>query len=130
MLNAARRSLQPAIGASSLVAAARIVLGPPRLAVAAGYFEGGVPTIAQAEAVMALLTWIVIVAVLVASFVALMRALRHGPSTRTPSRALLFMLASAVLLVVAVVHRSAGETPTGCCSSTPSLTQEAADLAR
>lgn len=126
-----RRTLPTTVLALLLLAAAFLVLGRPDPGQAARFFGGGIPTIEEGEAVVALISWIVVAAIAAISIAGSLHALTRSDILRQRSRrAVLAFAAGLLLLVVAVVQRSLPATVSVCCGDQTAAAQEAQSLGR
>ena len=126
-----RRSLPAAAVAAALIITAMRVLGPPDPGLAAGFFGGGVPTLEEGEAVVSLLSWIVIVLVAVFCIGGTVRSLSKSELVQERSRrSVLVLVAGLLLLGVAFVHHELPQPSNLCCGADAAAIQEAARLAR
>ena len=126
-----RRTLPSAALAILLLGAALAVLGTPDPGQAARFFSGGVPSIQQGEAVVSLISWIVIAAIALFCVAGSLRALTRSDVVRQRSRrATLVFVGGVLLLLVAVVQRSLPAHVDMCCGDTSAAAQQAASLER
>lgn len=126
-----RRTLPSAALAVLLLAAAFAVLGLPDPGQAARFFSGGLPTIQQGEAVVSLISWIVVATIALFCVAGSVRALTRSDIVRQRSRrATLVFVGGLLLLLVAMVHHSLPAHIDMCCGDTSSAAQQAANLGR
>ena len=126
-----RRTLPATVLALLLLAAAYLVLGRPDPGQAARFFAGGIPTMEDGEAVVALISWIVVAGIAAISIGGSLRALTRSDVLRQRSRrAVLAFAAGLLLLLVAVVQRSLPATVSVCCGDQASAAQEAQSLGK
>lgn len=124
-----RRTLPALALAIALTVAALVVLGQPDPAAAARFFAGGEPSIADAEAVVTLITWVVIAATAIGCLAISLRALTHSDLMKQRSRrAALFCAAGVLLVGVALIQRSLPASVNACCADELSAAQEAETL--
>ena len=126
-----RRTLPATALALLLLAAAFFVLGRPDPGQAARFFSGGIPTIEEGEAVVALISWIVVAGIAAISIGGSLHALTRSDVLRQRSRrAVLTFTAGLLLLLVAVVQRSLPATVSVCCGDQAAAAQEAQSLGK
>ena len=126
-----RRTLPATVLALLLLAAAFLVLGKPDPGQAARFFAGGFPTMEDGEAVVALISWIVVAAVAAICVAGSLRALTRSDVLRQRSRrAVLAFAAGLLLLLVAVVQRSLPPTVSVCCGDQAAAAEEAQSLGK
>lgn len=126
-----RRTLPATALGLLLLAAAWFVLGRPDPGQAARFFGGGIPTIEEGEAVVALISWIVVAGTAAISIGGSLRALTRSDILRQRSRrAVLTFSASLLLLLVAVVQRSLPASVSVCCGDQNAAAQEARSLGK
>lgn len=126
-----RRTLPATALALLLLAAAFFVLGTPNPGQVARFFGGGIPTIEEGEAVVALISWSVVAAIAAVSIGGSLRALTRSDVLRQRSRrAVLAFAAGLLLLLVAVVQRSLPATVSVCCGDQTAAAQEAQSLGK
>lgn len=126
-----RRTLPSAALAILLLAAALAVLGVPDPGQAARFFSGGVPSLQQGEAVVSLISWIVVGAIALLCVAGSVRALTRSELVRQRSRrATLVFVGGALLLLVGVVQRSLPAHVDMCCGDTFAAAQQTANLER
>lgn len=126
-----RRTLPSTAMALLLLGAAFVVVGKPDPGAAARFFAGGVPTLDEAEAVVALFAWTVIAAIAVYCVGGSLRAITRSDIVRQRSRRAGLVLAAGLLLfAVAAVQRSLPASVSVCCGDEASAAQEAANVAR
>lgn len=126
-----RRTLPGAATAVALIVIATRVLGAPNPGLAAAFFRDGVPTLEEGEAVVALLSWALILVVAGCSVGGSLRALGSSEMVRDRSRrSLLVMIAGVALFVAALVQREVPQPSSLCCGSDAAAIQQAASLAR
>ncbi|HEX6539124.1 MAG TPA: hypothetical protein VF155_08095 [Candidatus Dormibacteraeota bacterium] len=124
-----RRILPSVLLAVALLSAAFAVLGPPNLGAVLGFFAGGMPTIAEGEAVVALLSWTVVVAVAGICVGGSALALTRSAALRQRSRrGVLVFVAGLLLIAVSLVQRSLPGSISVCCGDDAAATQEAQSL--
>lgn len=126
-----RRTLPATTLALLLLAAAFFVLGRPQPEQAEQFFGGGIPTVEDGEAVVSIISWIVVAAVAILSVAGSVRALTRSDVLRQRSRrAVLACAAGVLLLVVAVVQRSLPASVSICCGDEVTAAQEAQSLGK
>ena len=124
-----RRTLPALALAIALTVAALLVLGRPDPAAAARFFAAGEPAIADAEAVVSLITWVVISATVIACLAISLRALTHSDLIKQRSRRAALACAAGVLLLgVALIQRSLPVSVNVCCGDELSAAHEAEAL--
>jgi hypothetical protein len=120
-----RRTLPSILMTLILVVGAIVVLGRPDPAAAARFFSGEVPTIEDGEAVVALISWIVIGGITAISIGGSIVALTRSEFLRQRSRrAALLFSAGVLLLAVSIVQRSLPASLNLCCGDEVTATQE------
>ena len=125
-----RHALPSMLMSALLVAAAIVVLGRPDPAAAARFFNSGIPTIEDGEAVVSLISWIVIAAIAAVSVGgSFLRFTRSDILRQRSRRAALVFSAGLLLLVVSVVQRSLPVSVSVCCGDELTAAQEAEALA-
>lgn len=113
-----------------LVAAAIGVLGRPDPAGAARFFNSGIPTIEDGEAVVSLISWILISAIAALSIGGSFVTFTRSDVLRQRSRrAALVFSAGLLLLAVSMVQRSLPVSVSVCCGDEVTAAQEAEALA-
>jgi hypothetical protein len=126
-----RRTVPATVLALLLLGAAYVVLGRPDPGRAVRFFSGGIPTIEEGEAVVSLISWVVVAGVAVVSVGGSLRALTRSDMLRQRSRrAVLAFAAGLLLLVVATVQRSLPAPVSVCCGDLVTAAQEAQSLGR
>ena len=126
-----RRTLPATTLALLLLAAAYFVLGRPDPGQAAQFFGGGIPTVEGGEAVVSIISWIVVGGIAVLAVAGSVRALTRSDVLRQRSRrAVLACAAGLLLLVVAVVQRSLPASVSICCGDEVTAAQEAQSLGK
>lgn len=126
-----RRTIPSAVLAALLLAAAFAVLGAPDPVQAARFFSGGVPTIEQGEAVVSLISWIVVAAIALFCVAGSVRALTRSDIVRQRSRrATLVFAGGLLLLLVALVQRDLPVHLDMCCGDASAAAQQAANPER
>lgn len=106
------------------------VLGAPDIGQSVAFFDSGIPTLNEGEAVMVVLAWIVILVAVCAVVISLMHAVARSQRGQEASAVARILLAAAlVLLVVSAVHRLLPSTSV-CCGSAPAAIREAIQLAQ
>lgn len=124
-----RRTLPSVLLAAALLGAAYAVLGPPNLGAVLGFFAGGVPTIAEGEAVVALLSWTVVVGMAGICVGGSALALTRSAALRQRSRrGVLVFVAGLLLVAVSLVQRSLPVSVNVCCGDDAAATQEVQSL--
>jgi len=112
-----------------MVVSAWFVLGSPDLVRSAAFFDGGIPTLDEGEAVVALLAWLVILVVAVGAVLSIGRSVWRSRFAGYPSaRANLLLVAGLLLLAVSAITRSLPSASV-CCGSGQGAVQEAIQLA-
>jgi len=125
-----RRAVLPLVALAGFAAAAGLIVGPPDLPAAWRFFVGGVPTLYEGEAVVALLCWLVVILVAAAALTLTVRAAGSARGARQPSaRATLMLVAGVLLFGIALVHNALPHYSM-CCASDAKHVQEAAQLVR
>jgi hypothetical protein len=111
---------------AGLIAAAAVIAGAPDLLAAWRFFAGGVPSLYEGEAVVAVLCWLVVLGAVIA---ALSMTLRGGGrrATQRSARGTLLLAAGIVLLGIALI-RGALPPYTMCCGSDAAHVHEAIEL--
>src|ERR1700680_687237 len=105
--------------ATTMLESTWFVLGPPDIGQSITFFDGGVPTVSAAEAVMGLLAWVVILVAICAVLISVMRGRGRWPGAHVaPSVARILVAAGLVLLVVSAVHRLLPSASI-CCGHRP-----------
>jgi hypothetical protein len=123
-----RRLLAPLVGLVALVGAGVAILGRPDLTAAWRFFSGGVPTLYEGEAVMALLGWLVVLVVAAAGVgLTVNSAAGTRPLAQPLARATLLLAAGILLLGLALVRVSLPRYSM-CCGSDAARIEEALRL--
>lgn len=127
----ARRAAPSLVIAVLLTAGAVFVLGPPDFAAAAAFFSASLPTLDQGEAVVSVLSWMLIAAVVIIAAADARRRLHTASvAPRRVRPPALIALAGLLLLTIAIVHRAAPAAPRLCCGATSAAIDQAVRLAR
>lgn len=126
-----RRTLPATALALLLLAAAYVVLGRPDPGQAMRFLGGGIPTIEEGEAVVSLISWVVVAGIALISVGGSLRALTRSDMLRQRSRrAALAVAAGMLLLLVAIVQRSLPASVSMCCGDEVTAAQEAQSLGK
>lgn len=124
-----RRTLPAVALAVALAVSALVVLGTPDPAAVSRFFAGEEPDIADAEAVVSLITWVVIAATAIACLAISLRALTTSDLIKQRSHRAALACAAGVLLVgVALIQRSLPVSVDVCCGDALSAAHEAETL--
>ena len=126
-----RRTLPSTVLAVLLVSAAVAVLGRPNPMDAARFFSGGVPSLDEGEAVVSLISWVVVATIALLCIGGSVRALTQSDVVRQRSRRVtLIFVAGLLLLLVAAVHRSLPAHADVCCGDPSAAARQAAAFDR